>query len=455
MAKKSNIIKMFRRPSFNIGFLIFAIIFIYLLVSVIIFATTKKSSIYTVTDGSLAVENVYNGLILRDETVCTSSYAGSVNYFLKNKHRAGKDTMICSVDESGRVFELINQYNVELYNENDLTELRKKFIKMSSEYDNNRFYETYTQIEASKGTLYEMQAASIAENLDSYVEQTNNDAFFHKIYPEITGLVVYNIDGYESIGQNDITADLFDTGKYQPKNLQTNTLINKGDSLYKVINNEIWNIYVKFDSAEVDAYSGRDSVNICFPEKNIETIAKIEVVDVNGESYGKLTLDKYLLSFADLRFVNIEITQDSPYGLKIPNSAICTRNSYSIPKEYMTDSKTFIVQKYNANGEIELESVNPHIYYADEDNYYVSINDFESGTLLLKANSTETFVVGIIKELEGVYCVNKGYTEFKAISILDKNNSYSIVKSKTEYGLAKYDFIILNQNTVKDYELLN
>ena len=73
----------------------------------------------------------------------------------------------------------------------------------------------------------------------------------------------------------------------------------------------------------------------------------------------------------------------------------------------------------------------------------------------MKANSTETFVVGIIKELEGVYCVNKGYTEFKAISILDKNNSYSIVKSKTEYGLAKYDFIILNQNTVKDYELLN
>ena len=88
MAGYSNVRKFRRRPTLNVGVCIFAVIFIYMLISVIIYAASKKTIIYEVVDGSLASEDTYQGFIVRDETVIKSDYSGSVNYFLKSGHKA-------------------------------------------------------------------------------------------------------------------------------------------------------------------------------------------------------------------------------------------------------------------------------------------------------------------------------------------------------------------------------
>lgn len=454
MAKQKNVIRMFRRPSSNIGLFIFAIILLYLVITVIIYATRKKTMIYEVSDGALSVDNTYVGLAVRNETVIKSSYAGSVNYFFKNKHMAGKQSLVCSVDESKRVAELINQNTSKTFKEQDLMELRDRFIKLCSEYNNNRFFDTYNLIDISKSSLFEMQASGVADKLDSYIESTDSEKFFHKVYVDNTGIVVYNVDGFENFNESELNDTMFDYESYQNDSLTNNSIVNQGDALFKVITDEYWNIYIKLDSSETDRYIDYENIIVTFPDYDITTKAGIEIIRNGSGNYAKLSLNKYMVNFADQRYIHVELAKNSPTGLKIPNSAICTRNSYSIPKEYFTSAKTFIMKKYNEKGAVELTPVKPHIYYADKDNYYVSLNDFSSGDLLLKSDSDETFVVGIIQELEGVYCVNKGYTEFKAVTVLDKNDEYSIVKSKTEYGLVKYDYIVLDHTTVKDSEIL-
>nr|MCR5556493.1 hypothetical protein [Butyrivibrio sp.] len=50
--------------------------------------------------------------------------------------------------------------------------------------------------------------------------------------------------------------------------------------------------------------------------------------------------------------------------------------------------------------------------------------------------------------LVGVYNINKGYADFRQIKILYQNDEYSIVKSNTTYGLAVYDYIVLDSSLI-------
>ena len=66
------------------------------------------------------------------------------------------------------------------------------------------------------------------------------------------------------------------------------------------------------------------------------------------------------------------------------------------------------------------------MYEESEQYYYVSMNTLESGDILMLPDSDETYVVGTMDELSGVYCVNKGYAVFKKVDILDNNEEYYI-----------------------------
>jgi hypothetical protein len=50
--------------------------------------------------------------------------------------------------------------------------------------------------------------------------------------------------------------------------------------------------------------------------------------------------------------------------------------------------------------------------------------------------------------LTGVYNMNKGYADFKQITIIAQNDEYAIVSSNTRYGLTVYDRIVLDAESV-------
>ena len=63
---KGNKIKKYRKPlNLNIGMIIFGVILIYVIVCVIIYFQTGHIVRYEVQEGSLAVDNVYRGIIIR------------------------------------------------------------------------------------------------------------------------------------------------------------------------------------------------------------------------------------------------------------------------------------------------------------------------------------------------------------------------------------------------------
>ena len=50
--------------------------------------------------------------------------------------------------------------------------------------------------------------------------------------------------------------------------------------------------------------------------------------------------------------------------------------------------------------------------------------------------------------------MNKGYAVFRKISVLDQNDEYCIVDKDTSYGIAQFDHIVLNGNSVKEEDIL-
>ena len=52
-------------------------------------------------------------------------------------------------------------------------------------------------------------------------------------------------------------------------------------------------------------------------------------------------------------------------------------------------------------------------------------------------------------ELIGVYYINKGYPDFRQITIKYQNEEYAIVEPNSIYGLQEYDYIVLFANSIK------
>ena len=103
-----NNIRKIRKPlNINVGMLIFAAIFIYVVACVFMSFQTKNIAPYEVKEGSLAANYTYRGLALRDETVVYADRAGYVNYYVRESGRTAAGELVYTVDETGTLNEYL------------------------------------------------------------------------------------------------------------------------------------------------------------------------------------------------------------------------------------------------------------------------------------------------------------------------------------------------------------
>ena len=159
-------------------------------------------------------------------------------------------------------------------------------------------------------------------------------------------------------------------------------------------------------------------------------------------------------------------------GLKIPLSSIVTKEFYLIPSKYSTKNEDsqdigFMVQGKDNND--SLSFVKASIYASIEEDtadnadkpedqksyiYYVDKKSFAEGDVIVSQKDQSKYVVSDVGVLEGVYCINQGYSVFRRIEILDQNEEYAIASKSTSYGLSRYDHIVRNADKVNEEEIL-
>ena len=211
MAGKKKIVK-YRKPlHINIGVVVFGIIFIYLIFNVFSYFTTEHVSVYEVVQGTIAENNTYTGLILREEKIVSADYSGYIDYYLRDGAKAGVSTLVCYVDENGDVADKLNQSakeGAELGSE-DYSALGETISKFDKSYQPGNYYQVYSFKEELDARLMEAVNQSALDSLSDYAANAQSNQTFHLSYAPEPGVVAYYTDGYESITPNTLSKICF------------------------------------------------------------------------------------------------------------------------------------------------------------------------------------------------------------------------------------------------------
>ena len=206
--------------------------------------------------------------------------------------------------------------------------------------------------------------------------------------------------------------------------------------MYKIITSENWSIVFQMDDKDKEQFADQDTLTIEPLGSDMKFRGNYSMfTGSDGNLYGRLDLDRYMIQFESERFMNFEISSEETQGLKIPVSSVMEKEFYTIPVDYMTTGGNATEDEAGFNKEVYGEGG-------------------KSGDYLVKPDSNERFQVGPTAKLTGAYNINKGYAVFKQVKELANSGEYYIVEKGTKYGLSVYDHIVLDASTVSDGQIV-
>ncbi|MDO4489366.1 MAG: HlyD family efflux transporter periplasmic adaptor subunit [Eubacteriales bacterium] len=447
---------------FIVGMLVVVALAAYFLFSLNSFFNKENISFYEVEEGSLVKEHTFTGLILRTETVVNSEASGYINFYIADTRKASKDHKVYLVDESGNLKAYMAQHASELstLNKKKLQEINNYIKKSSENADRVNFSSSYNFKNSLDAMVLEYSDIDALTAMQDDLKR--NGISFKDFKAAQSGIVSYNIDGFEEYGIDDITSSMFDISAYQSKRLKSGDLVEKDEPVYKLVTDEKWQIVFEMTTEVVEEFAAKNKLTVSFKDKNITTVADYTTIRaVDGRVYGVLSLDRYLIQFVSDRFVNFEIITNDVSGLKIPEKSVTNKQFYVVPADYRVKDSNgnqgFYKEVLTANG-TGTAFVVCDVYNTDDTYCYIDLtnkSELKAGDFVIPGpGSSERYEIGTTKSLEGVYNINKGYTVFKRIERLESANGYCIVKKNTSYGLTVYDHIVLDASTVEEGQVL-
>lgn len=458
MVKNDNIVRFKGNNNFNIGFVIFIIIIIYVLFNIFSYFTSKPVSVYEVLQGTIATNNVYKGLIVRDESIIYAQQEGYVNYYLKNSSKASISDIVYSVDTDGNISKQITSeaVNGAKLSESASKEFIEKIDSFEYSYDANNFINVLTFKSQLASDLSQTLSQNALNNLNDIVGTAEANNTFYKYLAPNTGIVSYCIDGFENISEDNFSKENFEAVDYNKISLDNKETVKISEPVYRLVNSENWSIIIQISDKLAEELNDNNYIKIKICEDDFTTNAACKILKKEGQYYLQLSLKHSMIRYINERFIDVELVLNSNLGLKIPNSSITEKEFYTVPKEFFSkgsDSDSFGLLVQNKDSGVTL--VNPTIFYENENYFYIDDEKIHDGDIILKNDSSSTYIIGEDKDsLIGVYNINKGYAVFKQISIISQNDDYSIIETKTKYGIALYDHIALEGNKVKENQVI-
>jgi len=455
-----NVIVFPKQSKFNIAILILLAVFVYMVVCVYSFFSKEQIVGYEVREGSLVEENRYEAVIIRDEHLAESDKTGYVNYFSAERDRVGVGNLVYTLDESGTILDYAQTSNLgkNSLEASDKENLRDTLDHFVSTFHTNDMSSLY-QLDVSLHN----QTQKIANNqlLKNLANISSLSGMVKYYYAEKAGNLAFWIDGLENLTAAEVSTELFEKKDYEVTHMASNRLVAAGDVVYKLFDSEKW--YVAFplsDKELAQRYLQEEVVQVTFLKNNISIWGTVSIVPaISGETIVLLEFQSSGINFLADRFVEIEVSLQEEVGLKIPVSAIAQKEFFLVPEEYVLfveeENAHYInVESYMENGEKSIRKINVSPYSQKDGKYYLDDVSLNPGVRLVKIDSGEMYTVSEKASLTGVYNMNKGYADFKQITVKQQNMSYAIVESNTQYGLNVYDYIVLNAGAVSEDDFL-
>jgi hypothetical protein len=159
-----------------------------------------------------------------------------------------------------------------------------------------------------------------------------------------------------------------------------------------------------------------------------------------------------------MRSINIRTSDSVRSGLKISNTAITTRDYYTVPPVYIhneSDGGNYLLTE-GTEGFIQTRVV-----VADEDGDFAYIPVDTLGLapgIRISAAEQPLYVIPAPVSVTGVYKVNNGYTEFERIVLNEEeppSGSYLILDQALNPDIKTYDYIVTNASEISERQPIN
>ena len=461
--EQGNNIQVYRKKwNFNIGIVIFGIIFIYLIVTVLTYVTANHVSAYEVREGSIYRDTAYTGLVLRQETVVNAEADGYINYFVPEGSKVGRRTNVYSLSS-----EKLNLSSKDTEQEDTgsdsaqsiSSEEQEMILQQAQSFSENfqdgRYEDTYSFKDAVENILSSSSSQSRQSQLTAMLQNGQNGLTAYAAADD--GIVVYSVDGYEGVTTDQVTPDMISKADYKKTELSNNAKVKAGDAAYKLITDEAWTVVIKLDDNMAKELADKTNIQVRFSKDNGTAWGSLTINNTKDTNLGFITFNEAMVRYASDRFLDIQLILEDQTGLKIPKSSVAEKEFYIVPEDYITQggnssSSGVLLKTGDDTTKFEAED----IFYRNNETgvVYLDTDSFDEGDILIKPDSNETYTIGDKDTLKGVYNINKGYAQFRQVEILCENEEYYIVASGNDYGIANYDHIALDGSEIHEDEIV-
>ncbi len=457
-----------RKPSnefrVNIGTIIFAIIFFYIIIRILISLQKESLSIYEVQNSYIDTNISATALIVRQEELVNATSSGYVSYYVRDGEKIGKNKTVYTIDETGSIYEKIKDADSDAFElTNDgLNEVRTRISNFENYFNYASFSDVYNFHYDIENAVLELTNEAMIEQLTSLDDSSTDISTYKKVTTTDSGIITYYKDGYENFDIHNFKASDINKSNYKKTTLKTGEIINSGDPVYKLITSENWYLIAELSDKQVKELSDQDTVTVNIHNSSKNITCNFELTKQDNKNFIIISLNQQMVNYINDRFIDIVIIQDQNNGLKIPNTSITKKSVYKIPIDYLsqgsdsTSNNLLNIKVLDDKGEVTLKQVSPDIYKTDDEYCYVDPNDFGANDVLVNTQNNDTLALNTAEkaELQGVFCVNQGIATFRYIDVLYQDDEYTIVKPEVPYSIAWYDRIILDQSLVKENQII-
>ncbi|MCI8637967.1 MAG: hypothetical protein HFG41_02170 [Coprococcus sp.] len=471
MAENNEIISLqhYKKKShWNIGLVLFGVIFVYLAVTIVTYLTKDRVAVYEVRQGSILKDTDYTGIVLREEKIVSAEQDGYVNYFLEEGQKAAFHS---------NIYTLTPQKLPEVKS----TEAEEEFALRSDEWNSiltraQAFNESYrpedfhaavTLLNETDSILKSNTAQNRMTHLNTLLLEGGVDGMQVYGAPE-DGIIEYSVDGYETLTLDELTDRHLDKTGYISASIENNTQVSAGDAVCRLITGEEWTVVIKLTAEMEDTFrakmDGKTDLNvkIRFVKDNQTLNGNLQIYNRGkDDAYGYITFNHSMIRYANDRFLEVELILEDESGLKIPKSSVTEKEFYFVPTDFLTtdpsSSETgVLLETKDRKGNASSEFCGVTVYGRDEQNgiVYIDPGGMKKGDVLVMPNASEKLTLGDTDTLYGVYNVNKGYAVFKLVNILCESEEYYIIEKGNNYGLSNYDRIALDGSVVRENDIV-
>ncbi len=473
----------------KISVVIFLVVIVYLLGQLVGLFRQETPEVESVRMGTLDLPVSFEGLIIRDEQVYTSSTAGAVTYYYTEGDRLKKNSLVCQVRADGTAEKIEAQLaaldesllaqqreraDISPY-KNDIAAVEKKIGDLVYSYNSkmNNFslsglagFRSQLEQQLAKrtqlwmlggqdtgGELNAQREGFEAQLSSSAVSVTNTD----------TGVLSLYYDGREETltpeNRTEVTPEQMGARNPVERILTSAATVEEGGVLFTLVRSNTWYVVGYLDNEDVAGWEAGDSMTLSAQVEEAEVEVAVVVDSLTlGDTTAQVVFrtDRQMQDFLGQRSLTFSVKGSLYEGLKIPNTALVEKTLLKIPRDCLRESLDgYHVIRRSGSGD-ELLAVN--ILRSDEESIYL-LQDYEGGlklgdTILQGTGEAATaYTVADATSYQGVYVVNSSVAAFTVVEVLAQNADYAIVRPSTRSsGLQVYDNIVSDASSVQEGE---